>query len=72
MSASLRCPNCKNKLLHKSSGKMLVRSAGPILVGEDGLCKAKCHFCKHEVSLPLELTKSARQSIDVRFVITES
>lgn len=59
---SLRCPNCKNKLLHKSkeTGELRVRITGYIAVdGDDGLIKAQCHFCKADVKVPLELNKAA-------------
>lgn len=68
---TIRCPHCKNKLLHKSNGHLLVRSAGPICVDEEGACTAKCHFCKGDVALPLELSKAAKPGKDLRFVITE-
>jgi len=69
---AIRCPHCKNKLLHKSNGQLVVRSTGPIRVDEAGACMAKCHFCKGDVSLPLELSKAAKPGKELRFVITES
>lgn len=59
---TVRCPNCKNKLLHKSkeTGEMRVRITGVMLVDkDDGLLKAQCHHCKAEVKVPLELNKAA-------------
>lgn len=58
----MRCPNCKNKLLHKNkeTGELRIRITGYIAVdSEDGLVKAQCHHCKAEVKVPLELNKAA-------------
>ena len=68
---AIRCPHCKNKLLHKSNGHLVVRSTGPIRVDDEGVCLAKCYFCKGDVSLPLELSKAAKPGKELRFVITE-
>lgn len=56
---SVRCPHCKNKLLHKSEEGLRVRITGVILVREDGFVKAQCHFCKGAVDVPLELNRGA-------------
>jgi len=50
----MRCSNCKNHILQRSGKRVRIRTHGPI-VFEDGVCKAKCYWCKAPVELPLEI-----------------
>lgn len=54
----MRCPKCSNKLIQKSGSSTRLRLDGAIEFTDDGLCKARCHWCHAEVSLPLELKKA--------------
>jgi len=64
----MRCPRCKNKLLQKSGTRTRVRTKGPLVFTEDGMCSAKCYWCGEPVAVPLELKKSIDVD-DQRFVI---
>lgn len=54
----MKC-TCGGSLVQKSIDGYRIRSDGPITVSGDGLVKAKCFWCKKEVTLPLELKKAA-------------
>jgi hypothetical protein len=51
----VRCPNCHNKVIQKTGDVTRIRAGGPVEFTPDGLCKTKCHWCKAEVTLPLQL-----------------
>lgn len=53
----MRCPHpdCKGKLLQKVGSETRVRIDHPIIVNEDGVCRAKCHWCKKIVEVPLQI-----------------
>ena len=53
----MRCPNCKNKVLQKSGATTKLRTHGPLTFTEEGLCKTKCHWCKSEVEIPVQITE---------------
>lgn len=55
----MRCPQCKNKLLHKSGESVLLRTKGPLVFGQDGRCRTKCYHCKSEVSVPVRVQDGA-------------
>lgn len=55
----MRCPKCDNKLIQKSGSSTRLRLKGAIEFTDDGLCKARCHWCNSEVTMPLELKKAA-------------
>jgi len=63
----MRCPKCKNQILQKSGSKTRLRTHGPIDF-EDGLCKAKCYWCKEEFEIELELSepKSKKEALIIR------
>ena len=56
----MKCPNCKQKVLQKSGGGTKVRIRGPVTIDGNGLCKAKCYWCKTTVTVPLELKKAGK------------
>lgn len=65
----IRCESCSNRIVYKASdGSVELRATGRLVVGLDGACRAQCHFCKAEVVLPLEISKSA--VIPDRLVVT--
>lgn len=51
----MRCPNCKNKLLQKSGDSIRLRTEGVHQFDDSGVCKAKCYWCKSEVTVPIQL-----------------
>jgi uncharacterized protein with PIN domain len=53
-----RCPNCDNKVVQKSGSETKLRVAHPIYFDEEGRCLAKCHWCKTQIEVPVELEKS--------------
>jgi hypothetical protein len=56
----LRCPTCSNKVLHKSGDKIIGRFKGAIVFDpERNTCKARCHFCKSDVDVPITLKPTA-------------
>jgi uncharacterized protein YodC (DUF2158 family) len=55
----VRCPNCHNKVIQKTGDVTRIRAGGPVEFGSDGLCRTKCHWCKHDVVLPLQLKAEA-------------
>ena len=65
----MRCPSCKNRLLHKADEGIRVRIGGVMIVGDDGFLTAQCHFCKAKVRVPLELNRAATTP---RFVMSKS
>ena len=54
----MRCPQCKNSVLQKSGSRIRLRTHGPIDF-EDGLCKAKCYWCKSAIEMELEVITKA-------------
>jgi len=50
-----RCPNCANKIVQKSGSETRLRVSHPIYFDADGRCLARCHWCKAEVEIPVEL-----------------
>ena len=67
--SAVRCPQCKNRIVQKSAEGTRVRAEGAITFDPSGVCRAKCFFCKSEVVLPLELSKSAAEPEPSRFVV---
>ena len=56
--ASIRCPGCKHKALHKSEdGALTLRPKGPVRF-TDGKCFMKCFHCDRPIELPVTLSKS--------------
>lgn len=53
----MRCPQCKNKLVRKVGDDTEVRPGGKMRFTKDGLCKTRCHFCKTDVVLPLQIVE---------------
>jgi hypothetical protein len=62
-----RCQQCKNRIVQKSGDGVSVRAQGKITFDAEGVCHAQCFFCKSDVVLPLELSKSA--TIEERYVV---
>jgi len=56
--SALKCPQCKNKVLSKAGGGSTLRVDGAVRF-EEGVCRAKCFFCKTALELPLSLAKSS-------------
>lgn len=57
----MKCPNpsCKQAVIQKSGdGGLKIRLDGPMTVSPEGAVQARCHWCRKEVQLPLELQKS--------------
>lgn len=50
----MRCPHCKNKVIHRTGDTIRIRAGGPVEFRADG-CHTKCHWCKREIRLPLAL-----------------
>ena len=65
-----RCPNCDNKIVQKSGSQTKLRIAHPVYFDESGACFAKCHWCKGEVELPIELKKNISIESE-RFTISQ-
>lgn len=64
----MKC-TCGGSILQKSVDGVRIRLDGPITF-KDGLAKAKCFWCKKEVTLPIELKKGAAISPAAeRFII---
>lgn len=51
-----RCPGCKNKIVQKVNGRILVRVGSALSFSEDGNVTGKCYWCKREVEFPLKLS----------------
>lgn len=51
----MRCPHCKNKLLQKSGSKTRLRTEGVHEWDEEGVCTAKCFWCKSMVEIPVQI-----------------
>lgn len=66
----MRCPNpkCRGKILQKVGKKTSVRIDYPITFDEDGVCKAKCYWCKQLVEVPLRIREGTVLPSE-RFVI---
>ncbi len=66
----MKCPHtpCKGSIIQKSdSGGLKLRIKGQVTVDDSGL-HAQCYWCGEEVTLPLELKKSAPIAFE-RFLI---
>jgi hypothetical protein len=63
----MRCPQCKNRIIHKAGGRTRVRIHGPLEFDENGVCHSQCHWCRTPVELPLTL--GPVELVDERFVI---
>ena len=50
----MRCPHCKNRVLQKSGTETRLRIQGALRFDEDG-AHAKCHWCKHDIIVPVQL-----------------
>jgi hypothetical protein len=66
---TLRCPQCRNRIVQKASDGVHIRSQGAIVFTPDGKCIAKCFFCKTLVELPMELQKAVLPELEQKFVI---
>jgi len=68
-----RCPSCKNRIVQKSSGgtgnELSLRIDGPIRIDAMGAVLAYCHWCRSEVAIPLELSKSFDLGGEPRVVV---
>lgn len=64
----MRCPHCKNRVLQKSGKVTRVRSQGPVTFTQDGVCRARCYWCKGEIDLPIRLEDSA-EVIEEMFIL---
>jgi len=53
-----KCAECDGRLVHKNAEGVNFRIDGPVRIDELGVCHARCHWCKAEVAIPLELSKS--------------
>jgi len=60
-----RCEQCSRRLLQGG----VLRVDHPIRFEDDGTCKARCHFCKTEVSLPIGLRQEEDEAEKRRFVL---
>lgn len=59
---SIRCKNCNNRALFKStSGSIQCRIDGPIVFDANNRCVGRCHDCRAEIELPFSLDKSLLQ-----------
>lgn len=65
----MRCPHCSNKLLQKSGSETRLRIEGVVSFDEQGVGRAKCFWCKSQVTIPVELKKAAED--EERFTIPE-
>jgi len=66
----VRCPSCKNKIIQKTGDITRIRTDGPLEFTSDGQCRAKCHWCKQLIQLPLQLKENLTIPAE-RFVIPE-
>ena len=57
-SSGRSCTACRNRLVQKTADGVRFRIDGPVSVDEHGVCHARCYWCKADVELPLELSKS--------------
>lgn len=65
------CPNCRDRLITKSlDGSVKLRIAGAVTF-RGGVAFGQCYWCKAEVELPLELSKSVQPIQGERLVIVE-
>lgn len=55
---SARCGQCRNRIVQKSQAGWSVRIQGAVTFDADGVCHARCFFCKADVVVPLVLEKS--------------
>jgi len=55
----MRCPNCKNKVLQKSGKVTRLRTEGAHEFDENGVCHAKCYWCKSAIEVPIRVSKDA-------------
>lgn len=51
----MRCPSCKNKLLQKAGSHTRLRTEGVHEWDQDGVCRAKCYWCKALVEVPIQI-----------------
>ena len=51
-----RCPTCRDKIVVRIAGEVLVRNAILRVKGDDGGVTAKCSRCKTWVEVPLRYT----------------
>lgn len=63
-----RCPHCKNKVIQKTGDRTRIRSGGPVEFTADGTCHTKCHWCKGDIQLPLQLREDVTIPAE-RFII---
>ena len=54
----MRCPHCKNKVIQKTGDITRIRAGGPVEFDANGTCRTKCHWCKQEIELPLQITEN--------------
>lgn len=70
MLGTLRCPQCKQRLMYKSGDAMLLRTRGPLVFADNGQCSARCYYCKSDVNLPVRRVPSEAPAAPVeKFVI---
>ena len=51
----MRCPSCRNRILHKSGDVTRLRIRGALKFEEDGTARAQCHWCRSDVVVPVSL-----------------
>lgn len=67
----MRCPHCKNRILQKSGSTAKLRVDGPVTFTDDGLCKAKCYWCKRPVEVPIQIREGTHLEAE-RFVLQKN
>lgn len=67
----MRCPYCNNHVLQKSGDQIRLRTQGQIVFDEQGVCHAKCYWCKALVEIPIEIQDGTSISSE-RFFLRKS
>ena len=66
----MRCPSCKNKVIQKTGDVTRIRAGGPIEFMANGECHTKCHWCKGDIQIRVQLKEDVVIPTE-RFVIPE-
>lgn len=53
----MRCPKCKERILHKAGDTTRLRVEGLITFDANGVCRAKCYWCKSIVEVPVKIVE---------------
>lgn len=51
----MRCPECHNRVLHRSGTVTRLRLQGPVEFDNEGTARGKCYWCKQDIKLPIQL-----------------